>query len=60
MQFIMTFFWTFLLAEMVTYVVSSMNGAPFHFEIGLLLGVIVTVLIFVLTALIPNDPVDEH
>ncbi|HZG71628.1 MAG TPA: YjzD family protein [Chondromyces sp.] len=60
MQFIMTFVWTFLLTEMLTYVVSSMNGLPFHFETGLLLSVLATVLVFVLSAIIPNDPVEKH
>lgn len=60
MQYIMTFFWTFLLSEMVVYVVSSMNGAAFHFETGVLIAVVVTVLLFILTALIPNDPIEKH
>jgi hypothetical protein len=59
-QYIMTFFWTFLLSEMVVYVVSSMNGAAFHFETGVLIAVVVTVLLFILTALIPNDPIEKH
>lgn len=60
MQYIMTFFWTFLLSEMVVYVVSSMNGAAFHFETGVLIAIVVTVLLFILTALIPNDPIEKH
>lgn len=60
MHYIMTFFWTFLLSEMVVYVVSSMNGAAFHFETGVLIAVVVTILLFVLTALIPNDPIEKH
>jgi hypothetical protein len=59
-HYIMTFFWTFLLSEMVVYVVSSMNGAAFHFETGVLIAVVVTILLFVLTALIPNDPIEKH
>lgn len=60
MQYIMTFFWTFLLSEMVVYVVSSMNSAAFHFETGFLISVVVTILLFILTALIPNDPIEKH
>ncbi|WP_046175382.1 YjzD family protein [Domibacillus indicus] len=60
MQYIMTFFWTFLLSEMVVYVVSSMNGAAFHFETGVFLAIAVTIILLILTALIPNDPVEKH
>lgn len=60
MPHIMTFFWMFVLSEMVVYVVSSMNGAPFSFMTGLVIAVIATVLLFVLSALIPSDPVEHH
>ncbi|MGG3449539.1 MULTISPECIES: YjzD family protein [Bacillaceae] len=60
MQYIMTFVWTLFLSEMVVYVVSSMNGAPFHAETGVLVAVVVTILLFILTALIPNDPIEKH
>ncbi|WP_338753548.1 YjzD family protein [Bacillus sp. FJAT-52991] len=64
MQYIMTFFWTFLLIEMLTYVVCSMNGITFTIATmgmtGLIISVIVTILLFVLSALIPNDPVEHH
>jgi hypothetical protein len=33
-----------------------MIGAAFHFETGAIVGVIVTVLIFVLGAVLPNEP----
>jgi hypothetical protein len=59
-QYIMTFIWTLILSEMVVYVVSSMNGAAFHFEPGILIAVVVTILLFILTALIPNDPIEKH
>ncbi|OMP67102.1 YjzD family protein [Domibacillus epiphyticus] len=60
MQYIMTFIWTLILSEMVVYVVSSMNGATFHFETGVLISIAVTILLFILTALIPNDPIEKH
>lgn len=60
MQYLMTFIWTLILSEMVVYVVSSMNGAAFHVETGVLISVFVTILLFVLTALIPNDPIEKH
>lgn len=59
-QYIMTFIWTLILSEMVVYVVSSMNGAAFHFNTGVVISIFVTILLFVLTALIPNDPVEHH
>ncbi len=60
LQYLMTFIWTLILSEMVVYVVSSMNGAAFHFETGVLISILATVLLFVLTALIPNDPIEKH
>ncbi|MCP3761635.1 YjzD family protein [Domibacillus sp. A3M-37] len=60
MQYLMTFIWTLILSEMVVYVVSSMNGAAFHAEAGVLISIVATILLFVLTALIPNDPIEKH
>ncbi|WP_050182717.1 YjzD family protein [Domibacillus robiginosus] len=60
MQYLMTFFWTFLLSEMTVYVVSSMNGAVFHFETGVFLAIVLTILLVVITTLIPNDPIEKH
>ncbi|WP_163101592.1 YjzD family protein [Peribacillus alkalitolerans] len=59
MRFVMTFFWTFLLVQMLTYVVSSMSGVHYSFTTGTTLAVVVFVLISVLSFLIPNEPV-EH
>jgi len=56
-----TFFWTFLLVEMLTYVVSSMTpGSVFDVKMGAIMAVCVTILIFVVSAIIPNDPVEKH
>lgn len=60
MRFFWAFFWSFLLVQMLTYVVSSMNGVAFDFTLGSLLAVGVTVLIFVVSSLIPNEPVEKH
>ncbi|KSU62211.1 hypothetical protein AS034_08760 [[Bacillus] enclensis] len=60
MKFFWTFFWAFLLTQMLNYVVSSMNGLSFHFMTGLVLSVVITVLLFVMTLIIPNDPVEDH
>jgi len=56
----MTFFWTLLLTEMLTYVVGSMNGVEFAPIPGLIIAVAFTVLVFVITALIPNEPTEQH
>lgn len=59
MKYIMTFVWSFLLVSMLNYVVSSVLGAPFDFQIGAIVSVVFTVLIFILGAVIPNDPIPE-
>lgn len=56
MRYIATIFWAFLLSQMLTYVVSSMNGMAYSFNMGLILTVIFSVLIFVLAAIIPKEP----
>lgn len=56
MRYFWTFFWTFLLVQMLSYVITSMHGAEYHFETGAIMGVIVTIFIFVLGAVLPNEP----
>ncbi|MEK3855501.1 DUF2929 family protein [Cytobacillus sp. FSL H8-0458] len=60
MRFFWTFFWTFLLVQMLTYVVSSMLGAPYNFVTGTILAVGTTVLIFVVASIIPEGPVEKE
>ncbi|MEW9501611.1 YjzD family protein [Jeotgalibacillus marinus] len=60
MAYIWTFFWTFLLIQMATYVVSSMNGVPYNFVTGTTIAVIATVAIFVIGAIIPKPQVEEQ
>ena len=60
MKYFFTFFWTFLLVQMVTYVVSSMLGIAFDFQTGSILAVVFTVLLFVLSAIIPEGPVEKE
>lgn len=57
MRIFWTFFWTFLLVNMLTYVVSSMIGVAYHFATGTTLAVIATVLILLIAQLIPDNPV---
>ena len=62
MQYIMTFVWSFLLITMLNYVVSSVLNVPFEFMTGVIVSVAFAVLIFIIAAIIPNDPVEhaEH
>lgn len=62
MQYIMTFFWSALLVSMLNYVVSSVLGVPFDFMNGLIVSVVFAVLVLIVSAIIPNDPVEhtEH
>jgi hypothetical protein len=46
---------------MLNYVVSSVQDVPFDFLLGAILSVVVAVIIFIIAAIIPNDPVvTEH
>ncbi|WP_251552484.1 YjzD family protein [Neobacillus muris] len=60
MRFFWTLFWTFLLVEMLTYVVSSMSGVEVNFATGGIVSIIVTVLILIATTIIPKEPVQKH
>lgn len=59
MRYIMTLLWSVILVSMLNYVVSSILGAPFDFQLGLKVAVVFTVLIFILGAIIPNEPTPE-
>ncbi|MBM7693969.1 hypothetical protein JOC77_003413 [Peribacillus deserti] len=60
MKVFWTFFWTFLLVQMLTYVVSAMNGVKPDFAQGAILGVVVTVLILIVGAIIPDEPAKAY
>jgi hypothetical protein len=60
MRFFWTFFWTFLLVQMLNYVVTSMSGTTYDFMTGTIIAVAATVLIIVVSFIIPNDPADHH
>jgi len=59
MRYFWTIFWTFILTHMLTYVVSSMIGVGYDFETANILGVSVTILILIVPAILPNDPVEK-
>jgi hypothetical protein len=60
-RFFWTLFWSFMLVEMLTYVVGAMTpGTTFDFMPGAIISVGVTILIFIATAVIPSEPVAKH
>lgn len=60
MKYFWTLFWTFLLVQMLGYVGSAMTDT--HYSIGTIsiLGVVVTILIFIVSAVIPNTVAAEE
>lgn len=61
MKFVFTFVWSFLLITLLNYVVSSVNGVYFDFTLGAIVSVGVALLLFVISKIIPNEPVaHEH
>lgn len=60
MRYFWTFFWTFALIQMSTYVGSSMIGVTYDFTTGAYLAVGATILILILPFLLPNDSVETH
>ncbi|MDN4492288.1 YjzD family protein [Ureibacillus aquaedulcis] len=59
MQYVMTLVWSVLLMLMLGYVVSSVLAVPFDVTTSLILGVIFTVIVFIISAIIPNEPTPE-
>ncbi|MEH7381719.1 YjzD family protein [Bacillus sp. JJ1533] len=59
MRYFWTFFWTFLLIQMASYVIGSMQAATYSFKTSSIVAVIVTALIIILGSIIPNDSVEE-
>ncbi|MFX3673947.1 MAG: YjzD family protein [Paenisporosarcina sp.] len=60
MKYIFTFIWSFLLVTTLNYVVSSVAGVEFNFVLGAILSVAVAFIIFIISAIIPNDPIENH
>jgi predicted PurR-regulated permease PerM len=59
MQYIGTFVWSFLLISLLNYVVSAVQNVHFDFMVGVYLSLAVSILVFVLSALIPDGPAPE-
>ncbi|AQU80037.1 YjzD family protein [Planococcus faecalis] len=59
MQYIGTFFWSFLLISLVNYVVSAVQNVPFDFMVGVYISIVFSILIFVMVAVIPSELTPE-
>ncbi|TWT04864.1 YjzD family protein [Planomicrobium sp. CPCC 101079] len=59
MRFIGTFLWSFLLISLLNYVVSAVQNVHFDFMNGLYISLVVSVLIFVISSIIPDSPAPE-
>lgn len=60
MQYIGTFVWSFLLISLLNYVVSAVQNVHFDFMLGVYISLVVSVLIFVVSAIIPDEPAPEN
>ncbi|CAM4090435.1 YjzD family protein [Bacillus manliponensis] len=60
MRVIWAFIWSFVLTHMVSYVVGSMLGSTYNFQEASIYSVAVTVLVLLVGAAIPNEPVEQH
>lgn len=60
MRYLWTFFWTFLLVQMLNYVTGSMIGTPFDLKSGTIIAVVATIIIIALPAVLPNEPEEKH
>ncbi|HWK22478.1 MAG TPA: YjzD family protein [Ureibacillus sp.] len=59
MQYLMTLIWSVLLMFMLNYVVSSILNVGFSASTSLILGVVLAILVFIISAIIPNEPTPE-
>lgn len=60
MRYFWTFFWSFALAQMVTYVVGSIMGASYNFMTGTYLAVGITILVLLIPVILPEDKTEQH
>ena len=56
MQYIVTLLWSVILVSMLNYVVSSVLNVDFIFMNGLIMSIPVAIIIFIIAAIIPNEP----
>lgn len=60
MRYFWSIFWAFLLCQMFVYVVGSMIGSAYNFNLGALLTVVISVMVYALSAILPNEPAEKH
>jgi hypothetical protein len=60
MRYLFTIFWTFLLVNMVMYVGGSMLGSDYEFAKATMLSIGAVILIFIVSAIIPEQPAEEQ
>ncbi|MFD3447324.1 YjzD family protein [Microbacteriaceae bacterium 4G12] len=60
MRVIFGFFWSFVLVQMASYVISSMTGGTYDFKLATIISLVVGVLVMLISVFIPNEPVEQH
>ncbi|GAA3329662.1 YjzD family protein [Ectobacillus funiculus] len=61
MRLLWTFIWSFLLMQMMSYIISSMTGSTYDFGQATIMSVVVTVFdFFIISAILPNEPAGQH
>ena len=60
MRFFWTLVWALLLVNMISYVIASMQGDTYNFVIASGVAVVFTVIVSLIGAVLPNDPVEKH
>ena len=60
MKLVFTLIWSFLLITMLNYVVSSVANVPFDFQLGAIISLGVAVVIYIISTIIPNEPVVQE
>jgi hypothetical protein len=60
MRVLWTLIWSFLLVQMMAYVISSMTGSTYDFVQASIISVVMAAFVMILSAFIPNEPVEHH
>jgi hypothetical protein len=56
MRYIVTFFWSFILMQMVNFLLNSLNGGgPLNVYSGVLLAVLIAFTVFILDGIMKNE-----
>lgn len=56
MRYIVTFFWAFLLTQMINFILNSLEGGgPLNVYSGVLLAVIISLTVFILDFIMKDD-----